>query len=369
MLHEEASAIAGWDDFGDDYYREGLTRILVDLERASSGRETFQIAARFRALGPLVGRLYSERGWQERGEVLSARISSPAVIMGIPRTGTTMMHKLLSMNEDFQVLQNWLISYPMVRPPRETWAEYREYRLATAAVDSQPEYQHVTHFVAPDEADECLMLVAQSFVAVSFGAATSLPAYDDWMLAEDMTQSVRRHADNLRLIGADEPERRWLLKNPSYVLYMRELFEVYPDAKVIWMHRDPREAMGSLVNLMWSFAGGDPRDFAARELRLWSEGVRRAQEVRGDHEEAFFDVDYRQLIADPLRVAGEVFHWLGTDVTADTEVRLRAWLEQNPQGKHGVHGYEPAELGVTNDVVSTTFGSYIDLYDLSNLND
>ena len=147
-----------------------------------------------------------------------------------------------------------------------------------AAVAAQPEMRHVTHFVAADDPDECLMLVTQDFVSVVYGSATSLPDYDRWMLAEDKTPSLRRHADNLRLIGADEPERRWLIKNPSYVLSMREnLFAVHPDARIVWTHRHPQEAMGSLVEMLSSYGGTDPSERAGRELPMWGDGLRQTQ--------------------------------------------------------------------------------------------
>jgi hypothetical protein len=364
VLHREAVIATGLVDFGDDHYREGLGRMLFDLERATGGGEAFRVAAANTAQGALVGRLYSQRGWTERPDVLKVPIVSPVMIVGSPRTGTTMMHKLLSMEDRFQVLQSWLISYPMARPTRERWADYPEFKAATADIESQPEHRHLTHFVAAEEADECLMLVNQSFVSVMFGARFSLAAYDEWMVAQDWTVSLRRHADNLRLIGADEPRRRWLLKNPSYVLAMRELLSVYPDARVVWMHRDPQQAMGSLVDLLWANYGGNLSERVARELPLWAEGMRRTQEVRFDHDEAFFDVDYELLTADPLRVATRLLEWLGMDMTSETRGRMRWWLEQNPQGKRGVHRYAPAELGVSEEAVHLLFAPYIERYGL-----
>ncbi len=362
ILHAEAASTAGYDDFGDDYYREGLSRMLSDLERATGGGEAFRTAAGFYVHDLLVSRLYSERGWRQRPEVLASPVVAPVVIAGIPRTGTTMIHKFLSMNDEFQVLQNWLISYPMVRPPRESWVDYPEYKATVAAVDAQPEQRHATHFVAADEADECLMLVNQTFVSVMFGAAIMLPAYDKWMLAEDKAPSLRRHADNLRLIGADEPQRRWLIKNPSYVLAMREFFSVYPDARIVWTHRHPQEAMGSLVEMLSSFGGNDPKERAERELSLWAEGVRLTEEARSAHGDAFFDIEYRSLMADPVGIATTLFEWLGMEVTEQTHARMRSWLTDNPQNKHGAHRYDPAELGVTEEAVRAHFGPYLDRY-------
>jgi hypothetical protein len=362
-LHAEASEATGLDDFGDDYYREGLRRLLADLEQSTGDSESLRGAAEFVARGPLVGRLYAPRGWRDRPEVLSTPLLSPVLIVGLPRTGTTLLHKLLSMHDSFQVLPNWLVQNPMVRPPRQTWEQYPEYQAAAAFVASLPEIVHSTHFVAPDEADECLILMAQSFVSNFFGSINTLPSYDEWFLAEDMTPSFRRYAANLQLIGADEPHRRWLLKNPSNVLAMREFFLVFPDAKAIWTHRSPVAAMGSLVSLLSQFTADDPRDRANRELRLWSEGMRRTQEVRSDREEAFVDVDYRSLMADPLGVAISICRWLGMEVTSATEARMASWLEENPQGKHGEHRYEAAELGITDEAIRTAFAPYLARYD------
>ena len=115
-------------------------------------------------------------------QVLEIRVVSPVVIVGVPRTGTTMMHKLLSMDEGFQVLQVWSIAYPMVRPPRASWEGMPEFRAMVEEVASQPEHRHVTHYVGADEAEECLMLVNQSFVSVMYGSALSLADYDKWMI-------------------------------------------------------------------------------------------------------------------------------------------------------------------------------------------
>jgi hypothetical protein len=204
-------------------------------------------------------------------------------------------------------------------PARETWSDLPEFKAVTADVDSQPEHRHVTHFVGADEADECAMLLNQSFVSVMFGSSRVLPAYDKWVVAEDMTTVFRRHADNVRLIGADEPHRRWLLKNPSHLLGMRELFEVFPEARVVWMHRDPKEAMGSLVDLL---------SVSSSDLGFGSD------------------------------------HGPGEKAGRELPFRMRRWLEQNPQGKHGAHRYDPADLGVTDEAVQAHYAPYMARYGL-----
>jgi hypothetical protein len=275
-----------------------------------------------------------------------------------------MLHKLLSMDERFQVLENWLVSYPMARPPRDLWAAYSEYQRAVEEVAAQPESRHASHFVGPDEADECLWLVAQTFVAVPFGQVAPLPDYDEWMMAESMIPSLRRHADNLRLIGADQPQRPWLLKNPSHLLCMDEMFEVYPGLKVVWTHRDPKESMGSLVKVLSDATGRDPVIQLRRESAIWAEGIRGTEDTRADHKDAFFDIDYRSLVTDPVAGALEILDWFGLDSSPEIEARMQAWLRDNPQGKHGEHRYDPNQMAVTDYAIREMFGSYISRYAL-----
>jgi hypothetical protein len=358
QLHEQAVAAVGFDDFGDGSYEEALDRLLEALEVAPGRSETLTMAARDLALGPLVGRLWSQAGWQGRPDCLRARLPAPVFIVGIPRTGTTLLHKLLSLDARFQVLQNWILPNPMVRPDRDQWDEFEPFRAAWVRFDQAPETIRRTHLVRPDEADECLSMMAQSFVSNLFGSRAWVPDYDKWFLAQDMTPSFARLADNLRLIGADEADRPWLLKNPSHVLALPELFAVFPDARIVQTHRDPQVAIGSVVSLLTKLSGQDPRPRAAREVALWGEGMRRTTMARRNSEHRFYDIFYDELVADPVRVCENLLGWLGLDLEERTRDRMVRWLSENPQGQHGEHRYEPAELGVTQAAVEEHFGEY-----------
>jgi hypothetical protein len=363
-LHDSASAATGLDDFGDECYREGLGRLLDALARVHPDLGEFGAAAEARALGPLIGRLWSEQGWQRRPECRTNPVVGPVVITGIPRTGTTLLHKMLSLDDRYQVLQNWIIPNPMVRPPRERWNGFAAYQAAGERFAQAPELMRKTHLVRPEEADECLLMMAQSFASNMFGSLELIPDYDEWFLATDMTPSFLRLAENLRLIGADDADRPWLLKNPSHVLALDDFFAVFPDARVVQTHRDPQVAMGSVVSLLSTLTGQRPEDRAARELSVWGEGMRRTDAARARRSERFYDVDYRELVADPVGVAVNLSAWLGVDLNDGVRARMRAWVEDNPQGQHGEHRYDPAELGVTAAAVERQFGDYADRYGL-----
>jgi hypothetical protein len=149
-------------------------------------------------------------------------VHAPLVVTGIPRTGTTALHKLLSMDPQFQGLEQWLIGTPMPRPPRLAWDTNPQFRAAVANqqafLDAVPALR-VSHEVNADEVDECLNLLAQSFVSHYPATGFGLPGYDRWWWQRDETDSYRRYADNLRLIGADAPGQRWLLK-PGHITHL-----------------------------------------------------------------------------------------------------------------------------------------------------
>ena len=207
-LHEAARRATGLADFGDEDYLPGLRRLIEayakDLPADAATREAcFDLT-----LPGLVGRLHSERGWAEHPECLGLAIERPLIIAGIPRTGTTALHTLLSLDAQFQGLTHWIIPNPIVRPPRQLWEAHPLHRAAVRTVAqlaaSRPKAM-AAHGIAADDVDECLALMLQSYVTNQLPSLLDLPSYDAWYLAQDEAASYRRLADNLRLIGCGEP--------------------------------------------------------------------------------------------------------------------------------------------------------------------
>lgn len=373
QLLEQASQAAGrLTDFGTDH-EPGLALLVEEIRRSVpvSERNIQQLTGIL--TGVLVSRLYSERGWRERPECLGQPIRAPLVVVGIPRSGTTALHKLLSLDPRFQGLDQWLINTPMPRPPRKDWERVPEFR---AAVEKQNAFleavpaMRVTHEVNADEVDECLNLLAQSFVSHYFASAIGLPGYDRWLRNQDERASYRRYADNLRLIGANAPEQRWLLKNPGSVAHLDALLEVFPDACIIQTHRDPLQCIPSVCGVIWParcfFHAReiDPTTIGARERDLWSWSVERGEEVRRRHPERFIDVDFRAFQRAPLHEVQRIYERFGLTLDANVEHIMRDWLATNPQHKHGRHEYTPEQYGLTADEIRRHYTAYIERHAL-----
>jgi hypothetical protein len=372
-LHEAAREATGLSDFGDDDYREGLDRVVEAFARDLPDDEANRAHCYALTLPGLVGRLHSERGWRENPDCLETSIPRPLVIAGIPRTGTTALHNLLSLDPRFQQLESWIIPNPIVRPPRDSWPGHPLHREAVARAEalaaSSPRVASL-HGIAPDEPDECLALMMQSYVTNQIPSLLHLPSYDAWYLAQDEAASYRRLADNLRLIGFADRDKTWLLKNPTHLLRMETLLSVFPDARVIHTHRDPVETFGSLCSMLAAFRG-DPApgsqtalEIGPRQLRVYRQAVEHTMAVRERHPEVFHDVHQAELRADPMRVLQGIYAHFGIEWRPEVEQHMQRWLAEQTQPSTRAARPDPADYGLTVVEIEREMAEYAACYAL-----
>jgi Sulfotransferase family len=366
-LHRAAVAATGLKDFGDPAYLTGLRVLLRAFDTDPHLTEIGRQFAYGTVLGTLTARLHTQHGWSQHRAALQQRLEKPLVITGIPRTGTTALHKLLSMDPQFQGLERWLTETPQVRPPRETWETHPAYRATVANLDAffaaMPEMRKAHDMVA-DEPDECLEVLRQSFVSNRFSSSAYLPSYDEWFFAQSETSSYRRYVDVLRLVGAAEPDKRWLLKNPGHITQVDALFEVLPDACVIQTHRDPVRAIPSLCSTLYMsrrmFEGEAARAdiIGPRECRYWHQALTRTDEARRSRQKQFFDVDHRDFVADPMGTVRNIYDYFGLELSDTTRERMQVWIAARPTTKHGEHRYRLEDFGITAPQVRDQFADY-----------
>lgn len=372
QLLEQASAATGFSDFGVGY-QPGLNALVESIrEDVPVSTDNIQQLSG-PVLGLLVSRLYSQQGWKARPDCLRQTIQAPLVVTGIPRTGTTTLHKLLSMDPQFQGLEQWLIGTPMPRPPRQTWHDVPEFRAAVERQDAflaaVPELL-ISHEINADEVDECLNLLAQSFVCNYPSIAFGLPTYDRWWWEQDETPSYRRFADNLRLIGADASALRWLLKYPGHIGHLDALFAVFPDACVVQTHRDPAKCIPSVCSVIYPsrrFFWAQDVDatlIGHRELEFWAWAIERAQAMRKRRPERFLDVRFADLQREPLAVVEGIYQHLGLSLSTATRQAMIAWISANSQDKHGRHHYTPEQFGLSESAIRERFADYMNRHEL-----
>ncbi|WP_239003891.1 sulfotransferase family protein [Nocardia panacis] len=371
-LHASATKVVGLDDFGADDYREGLGVLLDSYANEAELTPFGNKVNRAFLRGALIARLLSEAAWKQFPEHVEVAVERPIFVTGLPRSGTTAVHRLLNADPAHQGLQMWLTEMPQPRPPRESWADDPVYQRISAAFDKHhvehPEFMGV-HHISADQVEECWQLLRQSAMSVSYECLGHVPGYSQWLGERDWTPAYRRHRRNLQLIGLPDANRRWVLKNPSHLFALDAIFAVYPDALVIQMHRDPRTIIASVCSLNEQAAAGWSERFRGEivgrtQLDLWSRGAARFQEDRRNYDAAqFCDVDYGAFVADPIGTVSSIYAHFGLELTDAARTAMGELHSESTSGAaRPAHRYTLEEFGLTAEQVDRRFAEYRDVY-------
>jgi Sulfotransferase family len=370
-LHASATKITGLEDFGADDYRDGLAVLLEAYAREAALTPLGRKVKRSFLRGALVARLLSEAAWQSWPGYAAVRIERPIFVTGLPRTGTTALHRLLAADPAHQGLEMWLTQAPGPRPPRETWAANPVFQQIQAGYErhhaEHPEFMGV-HYIAADQVEECWQLLRQSMRSVSYECLAHLPTYSQWLRTQNWTGAYRRHRRNLQLIGLPDAGQRWVLKNPSHLFAADALLAVYPDALVIQTHRAPRTAIASVCSLAAQASAGWSTTFSGPvigrdQLELWARGLEQFRDVRARHDPArFCDVAYDEFVADPVGTVESIYARFGLTLSGPAGDAMRALARSQQSGGDArpAHRYALSDFGLTGEQVDERFHRHDD---------
>lgn len=366
-LHASAVKACGLDDFGsdDDNYREALAVLLEAFQREADLTELGSKMHRFFIRNALVARLVSEAAFKQYPEHADVPIERPIFVTGLPRTGTTAVHRLLAGDPRHQGLELWLAEFPQPRPPRETWSQNPVFQQIdaqfTKAHEENPDYTGL-HFMTADEVEECWQLLRQSLHSVSYETLAHVPTYAQWLAHQDWTKPYQRHRRNLQLIGLNDREKRWVLKNPSHLFALDALFATYPDALVVQCHRPAETIMASMCSLAQHTTEGWSNTFTgdvigADSMETWSRGLELFNTERAKHDPAqFYDLDYFKLIKDPVGAVEDIYRAFGIEYTDEARESVRNTHEESKKGPRAPkHTYSLADYGLTDEQVKERF--------------
>lgn len=374
-LHDIVAAEVGADDFGPADYLPGLKVLLQSMDYDPRFSEQGRRAAWGQVVGALRGRAQAVRSMKENPGFDEQSIASPVVITGVPRTGTTALHRLMAVDDRFQGLQSWLIASPMPRPPREKWAGYPEFQKSVAVIEARyaaAPQKRAAHHMAAEEVHECCMLLWQSFVSNIWSCSWSAASYDAWCQCQSEEAAYQHYFRCVQLIGSTAPEKRWLLKNPGHIDNLDLLFAVFPDARVIQTHRDPAKAVPSLVALLMQLhplmeegrAEQRSHIMLRREVAKWAKAVQKADRVREKHPGQVLDVIHAEFHREPMQVLEKIYDFIGWDIPDPTRNLLAQRIEEKPELQHGVHRYAIGDYGMTEEEAREPFGEYIQRFGL-----
>lgn len=365
-IRDAAVRATGLTDFGGDEHEEALRILVEDLNGPAGLTPLGNYLQRAQVRSALVGRLVAQAGFTLNPSYVDVPVERPVFVTGLPRTGTTALHRLLTADPRHQGLELWLTEVPQPRPPRATWDADPVFTGLQRAYSSHhvenPEFMGI-HYMDAASVEECWRVLRQSGKSIGFESLAYVPTYSSWLAKQGWTDAYARHRANLQLIGLHDADRRWVLKNPSHLVALDALMAVYPDALVVQTHRDPAVAVASACSLSAEASRGWSTVFEGEvvgrtQLELLSRSVATFAEARARYPQAqFLDVEYDAFVADPVgtvRGVYEAFDLGWTDEVAAEVERLDT--ESRRGGRRPSHRYDLADYGLTAAEVRAAFG-------------
>ncbi|MFZ6049882.1 sulfotransferase [Pseudomonas sp. CR3202] len=372
LLAEASARTGGLDDFGPGDFREALRVLepaLYDEARLSAqGRALL----REKLVAQLANRLVIEDHCKRYPEILQQPVDDPLVIVGLPRTGTTLLQRVLAVDPQFSKAQWWETRYPAPLPGESL--EQPEVRIGRAKAEVAAMIEFVPqiltiHPLDAEQPDEEFMLMEHSFLC-AMDSYVNVPAYTAWLDRQDQTQVYAYLKKMLQFLQWQQarrgiaPGRRWLLKSPQHLHTLELLLKVFPRAQVILTHRDPGKTIPSLasfIHTLWQIYSdqADPAQVGEQWNSRMARALRHSMAVRdGTPGEAFLDVHFEDTVSQPLDVVERIYRFAGLELTADVRADMTDWLAANGREKRAAHHYDAEAFGLDEARLQRDYGEY-----------
>ncbi|WP_063550102.1 sulfotransferase family protein [Burkholderia territorii] len=372
LIAEAVTRAGGLDAFGDGPYREALDVMCASLidEAKLSARGAEMM--REKLVGQLVNRLVIERYYERHPEIADIEIDDPLVIVGLPRTGTTLLQRLLAVDPRFHSAAWWETRYPA--PLAGETLDAPSVRIARAQaevatmIDCIPQILTI-HPLDAMLADEEFMLMEHAFVC-AMDSYANVPRYTAWLEKQDLTPVytyLKRMLQFLQWQKARRgvaPAERWLLKTPQHLHALDVLCRVFPRAQVVLTHRDPAQtipSMASMAHTLWRMYADDPdpRTVGAQWNAGMARAIRAAMAARDAlPAERFLDVCFEDTVSNPLGVAQAVYRFAGMPLDARQCAAMAEWLTRHGRDKRAAHDYSIERFGFTAAQLAHDFAAY-----------
>jgi hypothetical protein len=326
------------------------------------------IALRSDVLRILRNRLLLQRDRSLHPEIAQHQIRAPLFVVGLPRTGTTFLHTLLSADPANRAPLTWEVMEPSPPTNAEKQRRIRRVSQNLACLEWMAPNFRQLHPVGAHLPQECVSLMSPSFLSDQFDTMYNVPGYREWFLQQDLRPAYEFHRRFLQHLQQRENGRRWILKAPTHMFALPTLLATYPDALFLQTHRSPLEAITSVSSLITILRrvfsdAVDPVEIGTEAMRYWSKTLTKFIGERDRlRPERIFDLSYVELRRDPIGAVRRVYEHFGWLLSARAQTRMREVLAKQPRDVHGFHRYEAAQFGLRLEHEQEFFPSYCERF-------
>ncbi len=363
-----AVSATGLDDFGDNSFRQFFDHLVYALQNESD-LNLFGVAAAKRDIhNLLIGRLKMEAAIKENPAILEEKIEAPLIIVGLPRAATTYLHALFAEDEGNRAPLNWEIMHPFPRPGTSPYYDQISRNKAARGLwwfhrlSGNLEQKHRIAALYPQE---CVVIMSYAFQSIRFDSVYHVPEFQKEIEYSDLTPSYLWHKRFLQYLQCGQPKRRWILKAPAHLLSLKALLNVYPDARLIQVNRDPVRFLPSLIGLTSTLQNAftnhkNDRALARQIVDRWAATLPLLLQQRrelGLGPDRIYDVSYTEVTRAFLHTIAELYTWLGWDLSTQAEFAM-----QNFSSKRGSRRYTVHDFGLDLEDLRERFKPYSEAF-------
>jgi hypothetical protein len=358
--------------FGNPLFLEGFECLVQSINEEADLNDIGMEAQQHRLIGILVNLLRIENACIQHPEILTEEIKSPVVIVGLPRTGSTMTHRLLASDPRHTAMLWWEGRYPAMLDNEVRGHPNERMEMGKAEVEAVMQASPEALTIHPWDykgADEEILLLEHTFFSTVPESFMRLPTYSKWVESQDHIHAYAQLKIMLQYLQWQNPGRgkkRWVLKSPHHLGFIDKLLKIFPDSKVIQTHRDPLKTVPSFCSMCSNLFEPLTNSYDKNEIgHHWANKLAKVlnhcMEVSNLNQENFLNLEFKKMIKDPIFEMEEVYKFIDEDFTDQAENAMNAWKEEN---KHemGAHQYSLEEFGLESSFIDSYFSEYINQY-------
>ncbi|MET0362887.1 MAG: sulfotransferase [Sphingobium sp.] len=366
-----AEKLTGLNDWDGDHFFEALTRLFAAIE-AESGIDPSHYARIEAGQGHILGnRLKIVEDRKRYPEIANEAVTRPIFVLGLPRSGTTLLQALLTADPSARGTLHWELLNPSPPPETATFGSDPRIALAQAQVADMSKDLLKIHPFDAMLPEECGRLFDMEVMNQGSFGTYHVPSYLHWLLEQDYRAAYPWHKKALQHFQHRHRGSHWVCKSNKHMFTMERLFETYPDLRLIWIHRDPATTLASLGSFIFNIRktlrpDTDPQNLGREWASLQELALQRTMMFREGlaDDSMIFDVHYNDLMARPAETIAGIYRHFGMAFDDGVRKAIGAWLTANPQDKHGRHSYGPDQFGLDADRIRERFSAYIKRFDV-----